>query len=68
MPILCSRRAIYTWYRPGGRNTGEQIADAYADFVVAGLVNDPRSGRPRKTAVKRKPPARLARQDAAVDG
>jgi TetR/AcrR family transcriptional regulator, cholesterol catabolism regulator len=68
MAILNSVNSIYTWYRPGGRNTGEQIADAYADFVVAGLVNDPRPGRPRKTAVKRKPPARLARQDAAVDG
>jgi len=36
---------ISTWYRPGGENTPEQLAEQYTDLVLAGLV--PARGGPR---------------------
>ena len=37
---------VYQWYRPDGTVTPEQLADAYADFVVAGLECSPATHKP----------------------
>lgn len=39
--ILGMLNWIYHWYRPGGSQTASEIAEAYADFVVAGLACTP---------------------------
>jgi TetR/AcrR family transcriptional regulator, cholesterol catabolism regulator len=39
--ILGMLNWIYHWYRPGGSQSASEIAEAYADFVVAGLTCDP---------------------------
>ena len=37
---------IYHWYRPGGELSASEIANAYADFVVAGLACDRATHKP----------------------
>jgi len=37
---------IYHWYRPGGELSASEIANTYADFVVAGLACDRSTHRP----------------------
>jgi TetR/AcrR family transcriptional regulator, cholesterol catabolism regulator len=32
---------IYQWYRPGGGRSARAIAEAYADFAVAGVACSP---------------------------
>ena len=44
--VLGMMNWIYHWYRPGGEWSAAEIADAYADFVVAGLACDPATHRP----------------------
>ena len=39
--ILGMLNWIYHWYRPGGSQTASEIAEAYADFVIAGLACSP---------------------------
>lgn len=38
MAIFGMMNWISTWYRPGGENTPEQLAEQYTDLVLAGLV------------------------------
>jgi AcrR family transcriptional regulator len=38
--VLGMMNWIYHWYKPGGELSATHIADAYADFVVAGLACD----------------------------
>jgi len=38
--VLGMMNWIYQWYRPGGGLSASEIANAYADFVVAGLACD----------------------------
>jgi AcrR family transcriptional regulator len=44
--ILGLSNWIYQWYDPAGRVSPEQLADAYADFVLEGLACDPATHRP----------------------
>jgi AcrR family transcriptional regulator len=48
--LLGAMNWLYTWYRPGGPATPEQLADLYADLIVNGLVgagrDAPPDGRP----------------------
>jgi AcrR family transcriptional regulator len=37
---------IYQWYRPGGPRTIAELAEGFADFVVAGLACDPATHTP----------------------
>lgn len=39
--VLGMMNWIYQWYRPGGDLSVAEIANAYGDFVVAGLACDP---------------------------
>jgi len=39
--ILGLMNWLYHWYQPGGEYSIDELADAYADFVVAGLACDP---------------------------
>ena len=41
--VLGMMNWMYHWYRPDGELSASQIADAYADFVVAGLACDPKT-------------------------
>ena len=38
--VLGMMNWIYQWYRPGGELSATEIANAYGDFVVAGLACD----------------------------
>ncbi len=40
--ILGAVNAVAAWYRPGGRLTGDRIADHYADLAVRSLTEDHR--------------------------
>lgn len=44
--VLGMMNWIYHWYRPGGERSAAELANAYADFVVAGLACDPATHRP----------------------
>jgi TetR/AcrR family transcriptional regulator, cholesterol catabolism regulator len=44
--ILGLSNWIYQWYNPRGPVSPEQLADAYADFVLEGLACDPATHRP----------------------
>jgi AcrR family transcriptional regulator len=44
--ILGMLNWIYHWYRPGGSQTASEIAEAYGDFVVAGLACNPANHTP----------------------
>jgi TetR/AcrR family transcriptional regulator, cholesterol catabolism regulator len=44
--ILGLMNWLYHWYQPGGEYTIDELADAYADFVVAGLACDPKTHVP----------------------
>ena len=44
--VLGMMNWIYHWYRPGGALPATAIANAYADFVVAGLACDPATHTP----------------------
>ena len=44
--ILGMLNWAYQWYRPGGRMSVLEIANAYGDFVVQGLACDPRTHTP----------------------
>jgi AcrR family transcriptional regulator len=44
--ILGMMNWIYHWYRPGGGRSAANLADAYADFVVAGLACSPETHEP----------------------
>jgi AcrR family transcriptional regulator len=37
---------VYQWYRPGGERTVAEIADEFADFVVAGFACTPGTHKP----------------------
>ena len=37
---------IYQWYRPGGGRSARAIAEAYADFAVAGVACSPETHEP----------------------
>jgi AcrR family transcriptional regulator len=45
---------IYHWYQPGGERSAEELANEYADFVVAGLACDRSAHKPghRRTAAR----------------
>jgi AcrR family transcriptional regulator len=44
--ILGMMNWIYHWYRPGGDLSASEIANAYADFVIAGLACDRATHKP----------------------
>lgn len=44
--VLGMMNWIYHWYRPGGERSAAEIANAYADFVIAGLACDRSTHRP----------------------
>ena len=44
--ILGMLNWIYQWYRPGGELDAVEIANAYGDFVAAGLACDPATHTP----------------------
>jgi AcrR family transcriptional regulator len=44
--VLGMMNWIYHWYRPGGELSAPEIANAYADFVVAGLACDRATHKP----------------------
>ena len=44
--VLGMMNWIYHWYRPGASFPRRSIANAYADFVVAGLACDPATHSP----------------------
>ena len=46
LAILGMTNWIYHWYQPSGERTATELAQAYADIVVAGLVCDPARHRP----------------------
>ena len=37
--LLSSMNSLNLWYRPGGRATGEEVADLFADLLIGGLVS-----------------------------
>ena len=41
MAIATMSTAVGTWYRESGRLTPAQIADVYAEFVLAALEGQP---------------------------
>lgn len=48
--LLGFLNSIHQWYRPGGQWTPDQLAEAYAELAVGGLVSPPaarRKARPR---------------------
>ena len=46
---------VYLWYRPGGPDTPDDIAEKFTDLVTRGLLTEPERRAPRKLAP---PPAR----------
>jgi TetR/AcrR family transcriptional regulator, cholesterol catabolism regulator len=46
LAILGMTNWIYHWYQPTGERTAEELAQAYADLVVAGLACDPAAHTP----------------------
>ena len=44
--VLGMMNWIYQWYRPSGEHSAADIADSYADFVVAGLACDASTHQP----------------------
>ena len=37
---------VYQWYRPGGERSIEELAQAFSDFVVAGIACSPQTHVP----------------------
>ena len=56
--VLGMMNWIYHWYRPGGELSASEIANAYADFVVAGLACDRATHKPGHRQPARSAPAR----------
>jgi AcrR family transcriptional regulator len=46
LAILGMTNWIYHWYQPSGERTAPELAQAYADIVVAGLACDPATHTP----------------------
>ena len=44
LAVLGAANWVYRWYRPGGTRTPEQIADAYADLLVDGMLDRAEAG------------------------
>jgi AcrR family transcriptional regulator len=55
---LSALNGISAWYRPGGRLTSDQIADAYADMIHAALADPTAATKPTTT---HGPPTRIDR-------
>jgi AcrR family transcriptional regulator len=41
LAILGMMNWLYQWYRPDGESSVAEVAEAFADFAVAGLASDP---------------------------
>ena len=66
--ILGMLNWIYHWYRPGGELAAVEIANAYGDFVVAGLACDPATHMPghRRHSLRCRPGSRSSRRTARL--
>ncbi len=62
--VLGMMNWIYQWYRPGGGLSAVEIANAYGDFVVAGLACDPETHVPGHRRAFAPLPASLASIEA----
>jgi TetR/AcrR family transcriptional regulator, cholesterol catabolism regulator len=50
----------YRWYRPGGRDSRQKIADACAVYAIGGLRGDHSASAPAKRPAAKRAPARRA--------
>jgi len=51
--VLSAINGLPTWYRRGGADSAEHIADVYSDMIVGMVVNAEGRKRPRRSAAKR---------------
>lgn len=51
--VLSAINGLPTWYRRGGADSAEHIADVYSDMIVGMVVNSKGRKRPRRSAAKR---------------